>query len=145
MIGKIFTVAASCAVLVGALAPAADASGGPGGGGGAGGGGTAASCQIKQLSSTPVLALTLAAIDSTYSLAGCAATTWKLTYVNTASATTDFTAGAAVDSTGVSHGTVHAAPLPYNYPYRVTLTVTNAAGSSVATTSGTLFTPKPKD
>jgi hypothetical protein len=146
MIGRMSVLLASCATVAAAVAvaPAAEASGGPGGGGGGAGQAPGSNCQIKQLSNTPVLLAGSAAIDSAYSLAGCTGDTWGLTFVNTFFGTTDFVASGSASSTGAAQGTVDAAPLPFNYPYRVTLTVTNPGGV-VATKSGTLFTPKPRD
>jgi hypothetical protein len=50
-----------------------------------------------------------------------------------------------VGPTGSIVGSVEANPLPFNYPYVVTLTVTNPTGSVLATKTGTLFSPKPRD
>ncbi|WP_375488697.1 hypothetical protein [uncultured Jatrophihabitans sp.] len=144
MIGKTLTLLAASGAVALVAAPAAQASGGQGGGQG-GGQAASSNCQIKQLSNTPVLTLTGAAITSTYALTGCAGDSWTLTYLNTALNTTDYTASGTTDPNGASQGTVEATPLPYNYPYRITLTVSTPAGTGVATRASTLFTPKPKD
>jgi hypothetical protein len=145
---KTSAVAAALASL--ALAPAALASGGPnpGGGGanGGGGGGNAASCQIRQLSNSGVFFQTTTAFDTGIQLAGCANSTYTVTYVNAVSGTTDFVASGAVDATGALTASLVAGPLPFNFPYNITLTVTSPTGAASATKAQNgQFTPKFKD
>jgi hypothetical protein len=130
-----------------ALAPAALASGGPNPNGGAaagggGGGGAATSCQIRQFQNAGVFFQTTTAFDTSMQLAGCANSTWTISYFNTFNGTTDFAAGGAVDATGATTASVVAGPLPFNFPYAITLTVTGPTGAVSETESNTQFTPK---
>jgi hypothetical protein len=69
--------------------------GGPAGGGG-GGGGAATSCQIRQFQNSGVFFQTPTAFDTSIQLAGCANSTWTISYFNTFNDTTDFAASGAV-------------------------------------------------
>jgi hypothetical protein len=148
---KTSAVVAALASLV--LAPAAMASGGPNpnggganGGGGGGGGGGAATCQIRQLSNSGVFFQTATAFDTGIQLAGCANSTYTISYVNAVSGTTDFVASGAVDATGALTASVVAGPLPFNFPYNITLTVTGPTGAVSATKAQNgQFTPQFKD
>jgi hypothetical protein len=139
-----------------ALAPAALASGGPnpagggagggggaagGGGGGGGGGGAAASCQIRQFQNVGFRLVTGDDFVTSIQLAGCANDSYSLTYVNNVSGTTDSATSGVVGPTGTLNTSFTTSQLPFNFPYTITLTVTDPTGAVAASSSTVQFDP----